>query len=59
MSGAPISTSGHSNTSVVRYNLDGRLEFLPSTNEPRVASACASYMDNGEQVGRKTHNMMA
>ena len=53
MSGAPTSTSAQSktNTSVVRYNLDGRVEFLPSTNQPRVASACASYKENGDQVG--------
>ena len=55
MSGAPTSTSAQSktNTSVVRYNLDGRVEVLPSTNQPRVASACASYKENGDQVGRE------
>ena len=57
MSGMSGMTSDHSNTTVVRYDLDGLVEFLPSTNEPRVASACASYRENGEQVGRKTQNI--
>ena len=39
------------NTTVVRYNLAGFVEFLPSTNQPRVASACSSYKDGGETVG--------
>ena len=52
MSGMSGMTSDHSNTTVVRYDLDGLVEFLPSTNEPRVASACSSYKDsNGDQVG--------
>ena len=39
------------NTSVVRYNLDGFVENLPYTNQPRVASACSSYKEGGETVG--------
>merc|ERR1711953_1616511 len=38
------------NTTVVRYNLAGFVEFLPSTNQPRVASACSSYKDGGETI---------
>ena len=53
MSGQPTLASSHSNTTVVRYNLDGLLEVLPSTNKPRVGSACGSYKANGEQVRRE------